>query len=115
MKPSKREEVLAALRELEAENAGEVMPAGDFYAHVDLMLVVTYMGRMPVEYSAEGYVSSDRVEDLQPSVRSMYSKMADTNTVFQALNPECRKTEEGNNGERGEFDSEKEDYEKGLD
>ncbi len=95
-----REEVLAALREIEAMKEGRQVPDGDFYAHVDFQLVVTYMGRLPLEYSAEGYVSTDRVEDLQPAVRKTFKRIADTDIVFKTLDEECRRTEEGNDGER---------------
>jgi len=110
-----REEVLAALREIEAMKEGRQVPDGDFFAHVDFQLVVTYMGRLPVEYAAEGYVSTDRVEDLQPAVRKTFERIADKELVFNTLDAECKNTEEGNNGEQREFDSEKEDYEQGLD
>lgn len=110
-----REEVLSALREIERLKQGKQVPEGDFYAHVDFQLVVTYMGRLPVEYSAEGYVATDRVEDLQPAVVSTYGKIAETKTVFTALDEQCKEKGNYNESTGHEFDSEKEDYEQGLD
>ena len=95
MKFSGREEVLAALREMEEMKEGRWAETGEYYAHIDFQVVVTYMGRLPVEFSAEGYVSTDRVEDLQPGVRKAFKQIADTENVFNTLERECSRDREG--------------------
>ena len=114
-----REQVLAFLKEMEMEAAakreGRVVSEGEYFAHVDVSVTVTYMGRVPIEYAVEGYVCTDQLQDLQPCVREAYSKIAGTNTVFKALDNECKRTEEGNHGEPREFDHDEEDDEEGRD
>jgi len=108
-----REEVLAALRELEAMKEGRHATTGEFFAHIDFQMTITYMGKVPVDFGAECYVSTDRVEDLQPAVREAYKRLADHEEVFEALDKECHRTEERE--DHGEtFYSEEEDFEQDL-
>jgi hypothetical protein len=99
MKFSPREVVLAAYRELEAERESKKSGTtrGEYFAHLDVQISVTYMGRLPIDYGAECYVSTDEPTRLIPAVREAFEKIAGAEDVFSAIDHECKKlnTEEG--------------------
>jgi len=108
MKFSPREVVLAAFREIEAEERGK--EDGEYFAHLEVQVSVTYMGRLPIDYGAECYVSTDEPTRLIPAVREAYEKIAGAEDVFDAIDNECKKlnTEEGTSYGDGEEGSEEE-------
>ena len=116
-----REEVLRLLAEVRAAEEGKPILQGTFYAHVEVLVSVTYMGRVPAEYGAEAFIGMDSPERLQTSVQQAYKSMSKPNLVFSTIEAQMHEQsqeKEGDHGESesaGEFtlDTEEEDNEEG--
>jgi hypothetical protein len=118
MKYDAREQVLAAFREIEAmkeaRNADNEV-SGEYFAHIDLQVVITYMGRVPVEFSAECYVATNDPTKLIPATKETYESITDAEDVFRVMNNAVKGMEdiqEGEENDAGDFD-EDDLYEKG--